>query len=268
MTDNSEKKYINTGRSKFGFSRFQTFAQCPRKYAYDYISKEKVVYPFSKSLEKGSMVHVGLAHHYGNLKENNAYIEPIQSIEKYSDELNGFVDEIEECKNKSIEAVEQYIENYIEDDFEILHIEKEFEYNVAPARRLTQRVDLIYRDKRTNEIVFCDHKTTSRYSENIKDNYRMSGQFIGYHYIAKQFFGIENPKILLNVIVLTKQVRFYRHFLQLSTHAINNYPKMICHIFNLMDNYSENVEEYPMIITEFSCNGKYGRCPHFDKCSQ
>jgi len=268
MTDNSEKKYINTGRSKFGFSRFQAFAQCPRKYAYDYISKEKLVYPFSKSLEKGSMVHVGLAHHYANLKEQEKYLDPINAINYYANNLNGFVDEIEECKNKSIETVEQYIENYLYDDFEILYVEKEFEYSVAPARKLTQRIDLIYRDKNTNEIVFCDHKTTSRYTENIQDNYRMSGQFIGYYYIAKQHFGIDNPRILLNVIVLTKQVRFYRHFLQLSSYAILNYPKMICHIFNLMDTYSEEIEEYPMIISELSCNGKYGRCPHFDKCSK
>jgi hypothetical protein len=261
----SDKLFLNTGRSSFGFSRFQTFAQCPRKYAYDYISKEKVIYPFSKSLEKGSMVHIGLAHHY---LDSNNYLNPQQAIKKYSSELiHGTEEEITECTDKSLIAIEQYIENYKEDKFEILHVEKEFEYYVAPARKMTQRVDLIYRDLETEEVVFCDHKTTSRYSESIKDNYRMSGQFIGYTMIAKQHFGISNPRILLNVIVLTKQIRFYRHFLQMSQNAIINYPKMICHIFNLMDNYSDTVDEYPMIITEFSCNGKYGKCPHFDKCS-
>jgi len=262
----SDKEFIDTGRSRFGFSRFQCFSMCPRKYAYDYISKEKTIRPFAKSLQKGSMVHIGLAHHY---IDGDKYMSPIEAIEHYSHNLIGEADVIEECTEKSKESVLKYIEKYEdEDEFEILGIEKEYEYNVSPTRSLTQRVDLIYKDLKTNEIVFCDHKTTSRYSKSIVDNYRMSGQFIGYVLIARQHFGIGNPKILLNVIVLTKEIRFYRHPLQLSDNAIANYPKMICHIYDQMDTYGDNVEDYPMIMTEFSCNGKYGRCPHYERCTK
>ena len=114
-----EKKFLDTGRSKFGFSRFQTFAQCPRKYAYDYISKEKIIYPFRKSLEKGSMVHIGLAHYY---QDSDEYLSPIDAINYYSELINGFVDEIKECTDKSIQAIEKYIEYYKDDDIEVLHV--------------------------------------------------------------------------------------------------------------------------------------------------
>ena len=67
---------------------------------------------------------------------------------------------------------------------------------------------------------------------------------------------------------MKKEVKFYRHSLQLSNNAISNYPRMICHIYDQMDNYGDNVEDYPMIMTEFSCNGKYGRCPHYKRCTK
>lgn len=149
--DERDPRLLFTGQSRFGWHRYETFMQCPRKYAYKYVeggSEER------RALSLGTHIHLGLAHYYKHLQakqrqEDCDLYDPLEAIRKSAPPS------AEVALAQKIVAA--YIQNYTFEKVEVLHVEEVFEldFNGAP---LTSRVDLVIRSKGTGKVHVCDHK--------------------------------------------------------------------------------------------------------------
>ena len=78
---------LDTGPSPFGWHRYETFLRCPQLYAWTYHAKEPG--EDGRALAMGSLVHVGLAHHYARMRETQqgrdatAYYDPVDVLCTY-----------------------------------------------------------------------------------------------------------------------------------------------------------------------------------------
>lgn len=61
-------KLINAGPSERGWHRIESVMRCPRLYAWEHSGL--IERQISEPLARGSLIHVGLAHHYQRMKEN------------------------------------------------------------------------------------------------------------------------------------------------------------------------------------------------------
>ena len=81
---------LETGPSPRGWSRLQTAQQCMQKYAYKYEDPLLERSSESPALIRGSLIHLGLAHHYSRMKAEQNGEDPKKILEpKSAIELSG-----------------------------------------------------------------------------------------------------------------------------------------------------------------------------------
>jgi len=151
---------LDTGPSPFGWHRYETFMRCPQLYAYSHKGPPRDDAESGRALALGSMVHVGLAHHYARMREEQhgrapgSLYEPLDAITALAAKKNGPA--WHEHAGLARDIVRGYLARYAAERPEILHVEEVFalDFDGAP---ITMRVDLVWRGK-DGRVYFVDHK--------------------------------------------------------------------------------------------------------------
>jgi hypothetical protein len=270
---------LDPGPSRKGWHRIQKMIQCPRLFALSYMTdRPKDIKPPAEPLIKGSLLHVGLAHHYALQSEEWAdkdLYSPHDSIEVLAQEQpvghrsawQRYVPEVQA-------ALADYMLHWAAEQWTPQGIEHELCVNVFDEETnktyfYTQRVDLVWKHPVTEKIWFVDHKTTGRFTPRTVGEYSMNGQFLGYQCIGQEMFGDMWGGVLLNVIEWSKDggsPRFERMPIDPAPHAVANFKKTIIRAERTLAKYADTEPaQWPGAHHNAAC-WPYRKCKFYETC--
>ena len=273
------KKLLNAGPSEAGWHRLQSVLRCPRLYALTHDTPWKL----SAALVKGSLVHIGLAHYYQRLKEEQEGNDPdqwhrpveaisVMSLGEYSKDNNELW---LECAELAQQAVTQYVAHWAAEQWKILAVEHELRAYVADEERnerylYTQRADLIVANK-SGKVSIIDHKTTFRIAPKTIRRYTLSGQMLGYRMFGQKMWGKNFSGVTLNMLKLPKELdgkyEFARPNVEPAPVSIPKLKQTIIYAERIIrDHQHLDPMDYPGAYHETACWTPYGQCPKFSVC--
>ena len=272
----SERLLLFTGPSSRGWHRIQTFLECPQRYAYEYEGRRttgaaaKDDSDDAVPLVRGSLLHLGLAQHYSQMREYQQgrdparFYDPAEAIEILADAKGGLwkseAPEILRC----VEAYQQY---WAHEDFKVLHVEELFqsEFHGYP---FTGRLDLVVED-RQGKVWIIDHKGTSFLSDKHRQFYSMSGQMHAYRWLAAATYGDRIAGVRVNLVQHTKVFKFQRVDTEPAPHLFKRFPEIVKYAeqeIERLKGLNLPVNEWPMAATELTCFHRYGKCKFAERC--
>lgn len=270
------KQLLNAGPSEAGWHRLQTVLRCPRLYAYGS--------DWDKApLVKGSLVHMGLAHHYQRIQAEQKGEDPekwyrpveaisVYSLEEYARTGSQLWLEYAEVAQKALELYEFH---WNAEQWQIIGVEKELRANVYDEERdlkylYTQRADLIVADKGGN-VHIIDHKSTGRIAPQVVKRYSLSGQMLGYQMFGRKIWGEKFAGVMLNMVQVPKKLdgkfEFTRPKLDPAPAAVQNLKQTIIYAERILRQYKDlPPKEWPAAYHETACWTQYGECPKATAC--
>jgi hypothetical protein len=277
---------INAGKSERGYHRIGVASVCLRQYAFMYADGPDGGHaPPSDSapLVRGSLLHLGLAHHYAHqsiakhgfalvngqrVEDSSELLHPVEAIEKMAEDngpsWTGHVPSITDC-------LIAYGKRWGNDDaWEIVGIEHEYRMRLPgiPKERnlYTQRADLVVRDKHSRKVWIIDHKTAYMIASKTARQYVLHGQFLGYDAIGRKEYGTDFGGVLLNRIRISP-CEFDRRPNEPAPASARNFVQNLVHVENLVHQYNGlPAHQWPGTLHETVCVSKYGECPFFARC--
>mgnify|MGYP001597995915 CR=1 FL=1 len=247
---------INTGKSTRGWHRLECFHECPQKFAYSELLglRPKIK---KEELFLGTLVHVALAHRYGEILNMPEAIDPIEAMRK---EGNGSF-----IFHRAKDIYNLYDLKWKVEDFRPIAIEEEFAININ-GELFTQRIDLVANIN--GRICFVDHKTYSR-----KSIWERRGQFLGQTVLGKTLvpekYGLPFGGIWVNEICTLKPVgsrSFSRRKVEMPNGLVDSFTKEVARSYKEMASLV-SLDPYSYPRNYSACEGKYGRgCDYWNIC--
>lgn len=272
----SERILVNAGQSPRGWSKRSTWLRCAHKYALEragYVGDDR------DALLRGSLFHVGMAHHYAREqalqldRDPDDYYTSIDAMELYV-RLNPECDPfLEACT----EAIEEYADVYAMEDYRILGVEHLVEMSIVgplteKTYRHTMRLDLILQD-RAGRVWIVDHKTSGqRVDKRKRQGFELSGQVIGASWWARKEYGLDFAGFMINFVGITAKGRqFERFHPRLAPYAQSMFPLTIEHseeyLLWCQARYGDNPDDWPPMLQEQGpCMDRYGPCEFRSMC--
>ena len=151
---------------QLGYSGLDTYGRCPNAYKYRYVQQIQRKRS-DHNLYQGSVMHGLLLAEYYGMQTNHGTPGNVKwAVDEYLTEAKEnpllFTDEATVqvmLINESYEIVLRYLEHWVDDDFEVLHVEEQFIVTLDSGLVITMTPDLVIRDK--NGFVWIyDHKST------------------------------------------------------------------------------------------------------------
>lgn len=301
----SEPDLINASRSKRGFSRVGNYFKCIRRGAFSTAYPEdRAKEPPSDPLIRGSLLHMGLAHHYARLgaRRNKGGVHANGKLYTDPDQLHPpatAVMLLAEQEGPEWEArievvllaLKSYIQKYGDDlAWEVVAVEHEYvmtlpetvtlrgpkgeEYDnpyppLSLDRRLyTQRADLVIRDRASGMIWIPDHKSAYQLLSKTARQYILHGQFLGYAAIGKKVYKEKFAGVLLNRVKLSP-FDADRMPVEAAPAAVAGYVRNLVLMEQQIAMYEDRnlpPELWPGAFHEEVCFSKYGQCPFMARC--
>lgn len=280
-------RILYTGPSPRGWHRLQTVLECDQKFAWEYrFGKEGYDDPArtallaSREQEKeegaglvrGTLMHLGLAHYYARLQQTQngldpeEYLPPADAIRLLA-EVKGhpYIRHSEDI----VECVEGYIQKYAPlDNFKVLHVEELFEATIG-GYRFTGRLDLVVEDSRGRVWAF-DHKGTGHIDSKHRQYYSISGQLLGYKWLVRGAYGDRFGGLRINLIQHGNNDFKYERPQLLPAPALEaEWPQIVIDAEERITRNDESgrpYDKWPKAANEMTCFGRYGACPHIEKC--
>ena len=297
---------INASRSKRGFSRIGNAFKCLRKFA---INQDEARNPEQKVSEtadpliRGSLFHIGMAHHYAHLSIQNQGKALANGTEYTNhDQLLSAKEAVAELALREgpaweervqgiLGALDSYKEQYgLDKQWEILGIEHEYTMRLPKTAALrgpdggaivnpypdltdeqrvyTQRADFVYRQRATGDVIIGDHKTAYAMLTKTARQYVLHGQFLGYNAIGRFTYKERFGGVLLNRVKLSPYAAD-RMMVEPAPHAVSNYVTNLV----FMEQQIASLEamklppdQWPASYHEEVCFSKYGQCAHMARC--
>lgn len=272
---NPNARLLVTGASSRGWHRLQTFLECPQKFAWTYrVNAEHNTAEKQETapLIRGTLTHLGLAHYYARLRETQQgrdpelFLTPEDAISLYSRYKGApYMEHAEEITA----CVQGYIRKYAAvDTFKVLAVEELYEARIG-GYLFTGRLDLVVEDTRGGVWVF-DHKTTGRIEAKQREFYTISGQLLGYRWLARQNLGARFMGLRINLIQHGNgDFKYERPQLGQAPHLYSRFEDTVItteKAIEALDASGRAVEQWPVAMNEMTCYGRYGACPHIEKC--
>lgn len=262
---------LDTGPSPFGWHRYETFLRCPQLYAWTYHAKESG--EDGRALAMGSLVHVGLAHHYARMRESQqgrdpaAYYDPLEAVRALTAKNSGSP-VYRECAPIAQDVVASYVARYGNERVKVMHVEEVFTLNFGGAA-LTMRVDLVWEGS-DGKVYFVDHKTSGRVTTSHPRWYAMSGQFLAYRWAGRLAFGERFGGAICNLIqVDPKDISFSRPQLAPVPGQLRKFPAAVAELWDRLQRVEAQglpPSEWPAHPSEHTCWTRYGACPAYSRC--
>jgi len=230
--------------------------------------------PMSEPLVRGSLLHIGLAHHYQRLKEvqtggdPDEWYTPIEAIQRLAIEEEGSSDLWIDLVPVAEAMVEAYISHYGNDPtWEVVDVERELRARFGPKKCLyTQRADLIVQDSQ-KRIWIVDHKTAYRISHTTYDSHILNGQMIGYQVFGRLYWPDRFAGVIINRITTRPPYKMDRRPLEPAPHAVSNFVPNLIHLEESMERWKDKpIEQIPAAYSDMICVHKYGKCDAFELC--
>jgi hypothetical protein len=284
----TEQRILYTGPSPRGWHRLQQVLECPQKFAWRYRwgregyddDSDRVRAVAAKSedtenkpgLNRGTLLHLGLAHYYARLREEQngrdpeLYLKPADAIRVFS-QVHGYPYTLH-CDDM-VECVKSYIEKYgVSDKFKILHVEELFEATIG-GYLFTGRLDLVVEDTR-GRVWAWDHKGTGRIESKHREYYSVSGQLLGYRWLAQGAFGDRFAGLRINLVQHgNNDWKFERPQLMQAPALLAQFPQTVVdaekRILQL-EAEGRPYDQWPKAMNEMTCFGRYGACEFIEKC--
>lgn len=272
----------NPGPSPRGWHRLQLAAECLQKFAWEYKGPEREKGPPKKALGKGMLMHLALAQHYSRMQIRQAGVENMLLTGLCEDEWCDPVEAVqlmgryEKVPQEDIQLVldvfDQY-KFYFRDDetrMRVLEVEQLDQVLMGGKYQLTGRRDLTYMDP-TDRIWVMDHKTTGRITKTHSQFYAVSGQLLGYAYMARARFGEQFAGLMINLIQLdpSGKIKFERIEMPRSPNLEAKFERTVMDIeesIEKMEQSGRTYDDWPKAINEMTCYGRYGACNHINQC--
>lgn len=269
------KILIDAGPSEHGWHALESFLKCPQLYSYKY--NLAVDFPPSDPLVKGSLVHVGLAHHYARKRaldsggDPNQYYTPIEAMELVSakPEWKGLGHKhLADC----VAAVTAYQAYYGVEKFKVLHVEEQFEALIKGKYKFTARFDLVVEEP-DGKVYVWDSKTSYKISSTTVERYTLSGQFLSMatfgHTLWQKNFGGVRINFVGMIPDKSGKYNFVRVTPDPAPAMLRRFPQIIEDAelgIRKLEASLRPFTEWPVVANEQVCMGPYGKCPAWDMC--
>ena len=271
-------KLLTTGQSEVGWHRHEALLLCPQKYAYSYVLKRPRGAPQAAPF-LGTLVHVGLAHFYLHLgldqraARHGSWARWTEAIQMYAREspegLLVRAPEREDSMRKALAILAVYGKTYGRADsvgFEVVKVEHEIRVEIDGAL-YTQRADLIVKNKRDGKVYIWDHKTAGGFGLSYgAQQYTLSGQILGLHYLGQKLYGMDFGGVVLNMIGTKRAGDFERVHAGAAPDSQRRWIKTLRYARERIAAFSAlDPLEYPRALNSTVCFA-YGGCDYYDSC--
>lgn len=293
-----EPLLLDPGPSPRGWHRLETFLRCPQQYAFKYRGPKVEEPPPSGSspLLMGSLVHVGLAHYYARMREDQTrgnrdrYYDPEMAVTMLAARRGG--GPWYEAADRARGIVSNYVRFWAaKEKYRIHHVEEVFEIRYpcqnGPIRwrqrdelgrltdewveeaevRLTARLDLVAEDPR-GKMWTWDHKTSGRIDAKHPKFYGVSGQLLNYRWIGGAVWGEKYGGVVLNMVQTGGDARFERPQLDPAPRLLARFPQIVEDAERRiaeLEAEDRPVEAWPALASEH-CYHRYGPCSYLEAC--
>jgi hypothetical protein len=162
-------------------SEVESFLGCERKHYYGYGLKIQGKYT-SEALERGIMVHAGLAAYYKSIIDGHphavASAEALLLVARLRETSLAF--DPFKLQVQSAGLLGHYFETYKDDYVKPLEVETDYLIPITDDYSIPVKIDLIYEDLRDGSIVVADHKVVdSFYTAESAANYPQLPKYVG-----------------------------------------------------------------------------------------
>lgn len=113
------------------------------------------------------------------------------------------------------------------------------------------------------------HNTTARLTSSHTQYYSISGQLLGYGYLARKKYGDKFAGIKVNLIQHGDSPKFERITLPRSPNLESKFERIVVDIEEAIERMQASGREFdnwPKAINEMTCHGRYGACQFIDQC--
>jgi hypothetical protein len=260
---------LDPGPSPRGWHRLQSMLECPQKYAWQYELGVSTFNEESPALIKGTMMHLALAQYYARKKNArlglpiDEYMEAKEALHAKAKVEVGWTEHLDQI----CDCYDQYLDFWGQEDWTVEEVEK-LGFCKIGNHLFTGRFDLIIKDK-SGTVYVMDHKTTSRIQANQAQYYGISGQLIGYAYMAQAIYGSSFGGVILNQIQHTGKMKFKRINLPPAPNLIAEFPQIVMDTekrISEIQKEDRDPTKWPKAINELTCYSRYGACPFIDQC--
>lgn len=267
-----KKILLDTGASQRGWSFYESFLRCPQLGAWKYLHNGGVArseVPNSEPLQRGSLLHLMLAHHYAREiatakgQDPDLYWTPHAAIEVLFD--RGFD---ESYRHDCSTIFDAYLKHWVDDRWEPLYVEREIKLRFG-ASLYTMRLDFVVRDRYTKKIHFVDHKSSSKVDPSNITRYGLSGQFLGATWAGMKLYGDDFGGVIINMLPSRSygKLKFLRLALPAAPAALQAFPKSIEHVDRILKRYESTPHDaWPRVFSEHTCVTSYGVCDFYAQC--
>jgi len=276
-----EKILLDAGPSERGWHRIEGASRCLRLYAWREAGKLPRVE--SEPLIKGSLLHIGLAHYYAQMRAKQEGTDPdvffspedavrILSAQGANDATTAHAAALWRVSMPPIlMAIQAYKRRWEHCDWQPVAVEEQLRAKIPNFARegsflFTQRADLIVKDSSDTYWV-VDHKSCYRIESKTLRQHILSGQFIGYQLFGRRVYGEKFGGVIVNRVKLSEPCGFDRTVLEPAPDAIKHFAKNLAIQEYMVDMFSgAPPEQWPAVYSDQTCWGKYGKCAAFELC--
>ena len=279
-----DPRLLFTGPSPFGWHRYEAFMRCPASYAFDQEARARGDVNDAPALVQGTLVHLGLAHHYARRRAEQNPDDP--SLDAARDlyrpgEAVKVLAEREIATRTSPAArevwqtaaataqrvVSAYAVHYAAERLRVEAVEEVFALDLGDGASLTMRIDLVASD-RQGRIYLIDHKTTGRLTSNHPVQYGASGQFLAYSTLGRLLWPDRFGGLILNMIEIQgERTTFDRPAIQIGPGRLAAFIPSVRDVARRMAALRDvPAADWPRNTTENTCWTRYGACPHLGVC--
>ncbi len=196
-------------KSVLTYSALNCFRNCPQKYKLRYVDHLRRPEP-PEALAFGDVIHGALELHYTLPADNHRLLAVLDFLDaRYP---NRGIDAKEKANWHLARAIMMgYAERYAHEEFEVLHVEKEFEAEIRnpDTGRVSQtftmagKVDGIVRLLSDGDLYLMEHKTASSLTSDYLDRLWTDTQIALYcYYLRQQGFPIVG--VIYNVLLKSR----------------------------------------------------------------
>lgn len=234
-------------------------------------------------LVRGSIGHVGLAHHFARRREEqrggNAelYYTPDEAMALVAEIFGEMGAEFLPIASRAANA---YMRDFANERFEIVLVEEKVAATIRwpehmrvgaradAAYPITQRFDRVYKDT-SGRFWVEDHKFVSKIEGKTSARYTLSGQFQLMQWFGRALYGEEFGGARVNLIECGGRNKSLQVTLDAAPAMLMRFPQVVCDIeerIAALAAEGRDPWEYPAQANEHVCKTNYGLCPSFDLC--
>lgn len=261
---------INAGPSSSGWHRIEAFLLCPRRFAYRHLLK--IDGGKKRALSLGSLVHVGLAHHYARKKaaaegkDPEVFYSVDDAISIAAAQAHDTGEECTSIFQTARNIVNKYLLSYAMEQLEVVSVEEEYSATLRDAWPFTARYDLVFRDAR-GKVWIRDYKTAAKPTAATAAAYSLSGQVLMMQVMGRGLWGSAFGGVRLDLIQSIAPFAVRRESPFAAPRAVASIVDTICNAeegIQRMRGFDPN--NYPATMTEHTCFTRYGPCSYANLC--